>query len=140
MQSCCWMTTRDHPQQVSRTHRSKRLLTIHLKSVYVSSRTAPACRWPPCSRCHRRRFHQQVIYCFNYRQKEYQKHFITPPNRFDPCRSPCGSKGVTITLHKMSWGWRGGGGGGPGNPEWTQLQRASSPRCLKRRREKCNTE
>lgn len=39
--------------------------------------------------CH----HQQVIYCFNYRQKEYQKDFITPLIGVTPAGLPQGQRG-----------------------------------------------
>ena len=63
---------------------------------------------PPLTPCH----HQQVIYCFNYRQKEYQKEFITTLIGMTPAGHLRGSGGVTITLHK--------GSSGPGNLRWTR--------------------
>lgn len=68
--------------------------------------------------------HQQVIYCFNYRQKEYQKDFITTLIGMTPAGLPRGQRGSPSLFTKMS--------SGPGKLKWMHGFRALSSRCMKR--------
>lgn len=68
--------------------------------------------------------HHQVIYCFNYRQKEYQKEFITTLIGMTPAGPPQGQRGSPSLFSKIS--------SGSGNLKWMQSFRALSLRCVKR--------
>lgn len=52
---------------------------------------------PPCR-------HQQEIYCFNYRQKEYQKDFITPLIGVTPVGPLQGQRGSPSLFTKLVQG------------------------------------
>lgn len=52
---------------------------------------------PPLTPCH----NQQVIYCFNYRQKEYQKDFITTLIGMTPAGPLQGQRGSPSLFTKL---------------------------------------
>lgn len=70
------------------------------ENVYIFPKRAPACYWPHQATINTMP-QQQVIYCFNYRQKEYQKDFITTLIGMTPAGPLQGQRGSPSLFTKL---------------------------------------